>query len=327
MQGKSIAAIYFILFSIFASAEANSKPKTAVCKTCAESQKFDKVCPVITAPCSRSKISEIDTILDKIYAAKKPIVLYVHGRGNEPKKTLKEHIVETLEKDYGIKVLMFNWNSKALLLHRPVNEALEGGVSLRNVIERLAKYRLSNPDKKVIPVSLLVHSMGNIAFRKAMEEFPVELNSEPVFTNILMTGSDEDAEGHNIWVEQLKSDGTILITFNEQDGTLSYSHHPDGKSPLGLNPKLPLANNAYYMNVTGLVGKVHRVFTKGKQHNRVGICNIFTSMLRGEKLTLTIGSNIKEIKNERFLVPIDNQDTENMCFQGVKNDPDEENEK
>ena len=263
-------------------------------------------------------------MLDGVFAARKPVVLYVHGRGNEPKKTMKRRILETLEADYGVKVLMFNWDSKALLFHRPVPEAHEGAPYFRDVVNVMGRYRASHPETKAINVSLLVHSMGNLVLRSALDGLDLSTPGGPLFSNILMTGSDEDAEGHNRWVETLSARHTILITINEKDSTLRKSNHPDGKTPLGLNPKPPLATNAYYLDVTGLVGKVHRLFAKGKQHGRIAICEIVTSMLRGEQPNLTVGQTIKRVERGRILVPIAKHDKADKCFVGVTDEADED---
>jgi len=100
------------------------------------------------------------------------------------------------------------------------------------------------------------------------------------------------------------------------------SHHPDGKTPLGINPLPPLADNAYYLDVTGLVGKTHRLFRKERQHNQVAICNILTAMLRGEKPNLVVGQDIKQVKG-RILVPVDKQNKADKCFQDVREEADE----
>lgn len=309
--------------------EQNEGGTSQNCQACAESSKFDHSCPLIVAPCNRAGIAQADKVFDDLLSAEKPVVLYVHGRGNEPKKTLKEHILTTLEKDYSVKVLMFNWDSKAPLLqplHRPVREAQAAAPYLQDVIRRLIKYREAHPETQTVPISLLVHSMGNIVLRKALDGISLSTSKGPLFTNILMTEPDEDAEGHHLWVEKLKAQETILITINKNDGTLKHSNHPNGKTPLGLNSKPPLATNAYYLETTGLVGKVHRLFTKGKQHGRIAICQILSAMLHGDKPVLEVDKTIKRIEQKRVLIPVAEQNKSDKCFQGVIDEPDEDNE-
>lgn len=333
MKTLKIAFLTFFLVLTNAYAETRIKPNGSdssavrTCSTCAESSKFKDACRLVVAPCNRSAISEIDKILDDVFATGKPLVLYVHGRGNEPKKTWEDRVLEKLEADYGVKVIMFNWDSRAPVLnpfHRPVKEAHESAPQLQEVIRKLAKYRETHPESRSINVSLLVHSMGNLVLRKAMEDFDLPQVDGALFTNILMTGSDEDAEDHNFWIEKLSARETILVTINRNDRILRISNHPDGKTPLGLNPKLPLATNAYYLDTTGLVGKVHQLFIKGKQHGRVAICEILTSMLHGDKPVLEVGKTIKRIEQDRILIPIAKQDKVDRCFQGVTDESDVE---
>ena len=215
---------------------------------------------------------------------------------------------------------MLNWDSKAAdLRDRPIKEAHESAPYFQEVIKRLAQYRKSHPETKAINISLLVHSMGNLVLRKAMDNFELSSEKDPVFTNILLTSSDEDAEEHNLWVEKLSASGTILITINKHDATLRLSNHPNGKNPLGLSPKPPLATNAYYLDLTGFVGKVHRIFTKDNQHDRVAICEIFTAMLRGDKPNLEIAETISRKEQGRIFIPIAKQDKNNSCFKAATN--------
>ncbi|MCX7109004.1 MAG: alpha/beta hydrolase [Proteobacteria bacterium] len=283
---------------------------------------FDPATRLVIAPAERMPISSIDQILSKLFDKKVPLVLYVHGRGNEPKKTKEGKILEKLESEYGVKVLMFNWDSKGFILSRPVENANDASPYLSDVIAKIVAYRKRNPESESVPVSLLVHSMGNIVLQRAIEkDLSLTMKDGILFTNILMTGSDADAEGHNLWVQQLKANGTIIVTINKKDGTLKWSTHDNGKTPLGINPKQPLAINTYYLDVTGLVGNVHRVFQKGRQHGQISVCKILTSMLRGETPNLEKGL-IDKIYNERILVPIANVDKSDNCFTGSTGEPD-----
>lgn len=278
---------------------------------------FDPVTRLVIAPAERKPISSIDQILAKLFDEKVPLVLYVHGRGDEPEKTEEGKILEKLEREYKVKVLMFNWDSKGFIVSRPVDNAIEAAPYLSDVIAKIADYRKRHPETKPVPVSLLVHSMGNIVLQTAIEKnLLLTEGGKPIFTNILMTGSDADAEGHDLWVQKLKANGTIIVTINKNDGTLSWSKHDDGKTPLGTNPKQPLATNAYYLDVTELVGKVHRLFQKGKQHGQVSVCRIFTSMLLGKTPDID-----QAYKGQVFPLVI-NVDKSDNCFTGSMDEPD-----
>lgn len=278
---------------------------------------FDRTKRLVIAPAETKPISSIDSVLQDLYAERKPLLIYIHGRGNEPKKSRKEGILESLEKEYDVKVLMFNWDSKAFLLSRPVEKAHEGAPYFTEVVKKIIEFRENNEEAKTIPISLLVHSMGNIVLRKAIETDLTLVDPDgELFTNILMTGSDEDAEDHNKWLEKLKAKGIIMVTINKNDFTLKHSGHDDGKSPLGINLAEPIASNAYYLDMTGLVGNVHRIFQKGGQHSNDAICRLITSMVRSE--SPNINSNLIAETNGKILIPSKKKDS--ICFKGVLED-------
>jgi hypothetical protein len=99
MQLMRIALFIFVSLAFVACCGTQTTPDGDACQSCAENEaKFDYSCPLVTAPCSRARISEIDKILDGLFKEQKPVVLYVHGRGCEPKKTSEQGIITTLEK-------------------------------------------------------------------------------------------------------------------------------------------------------------------------------------------------------------------------------------
>lgn len=321
----TVIAILLAAFSYDCATRAADAP-TTTCKRCDTSADFDQRCPLVVTPCERATISDSDKVLDALFASRQPVVLYVHGRGREPRKSAQDNILGALEKQYGVKVVMFNWDAHAFLFSRPVDRAHASAPALRDLIGRLGKYRELHPDTATVPVSLLVHSMGSIVLKPALEGLSLTNANGPIFDNILITESDEDAQGHSLWVEQLKSRRTILLTFNKNDSTLGHSNHGPGKTPLGKGPVSPLANNAFYLDTTNLVGKAHRLFDKGRQHSIVAVCQIFTSMLRGGNTDLGVGHTIQTVQEERILLPMGKANKTDACFQGVKDSPDEDDD-
>ena len=289
----------------------------ALPQTCSGCGRFNEQCRLITSPCTRFPLTAEESVLDGLFATGRPVVVYVHGRGREPGKTLREDIVGRLEREYGVGVLMFNWDSGFPLifpLRRPVGSAVASGPSLRDAITALIRYRETHPDTARTAVSLLVHSMGSITLRSALEGLSLRTTRGPLFANILITGSDEDAAGHHTWVERLEAQHAIVIAINRNDATLALARDRRSRNqvPLGRNLVPPLAANATYLETTGLVGGSHRMFEKGRQHRNVAICRIFTSLLRGEAPDLQPG----------VLIPNATADGAHPCFRGVIDSPD-----
>jgi hypothetical protein len=310
---------------LFACASAGtSDSANAACTPCDRSSRFDDRCRLVTVPCERANIEDADAVLDALFASRQPVVLYVHGRGNEPRKTARQDIVGKLESQYGIKVLMFNWNSRGFLFSRPVDRARASAPNLRDTISRLGTYRDAHPETAGVPVSLLVHSMGSIVLRPALDGLSLANQNGPIFSNILITESDEDAQGHNAWVERLRARNAILLTFNESDSTVRRSNHGEGLTPLGLRPEPPLAGNAQYINATDRVGQAHRLFDKGRLHGNVALCEIFTAMLRGAPPDLT-SATIGE-RQGTILIPFSRSDRSAPCFRDVIDLPDDDDD-
>jgi len=305
---RTLLATFLLVTAVTASA--------ADCPTCAQSPTFNDACRLVTAPCDRAPIGDITEVLDALYSTGKPVVFYVHGRGEEPKKTSDDGIVIKLESEYGVGVLMFNWDSKGEGRRRPVDKAQASVPELRDVIGRIAAYRKAHPEKAA--PTLLVHSMGSILLRGAAEGVSFKTDDgTAIFSNILVTGSDEESKGHADWVKKLAAKNTILFAVNKHDAVLIAASHPKGFTPLGRQVILPVAQNAFYLNATSLVGLQHRLFAKKAQKDNVAICRIFTAMMRGEKPDLAIGSTIRKTENDRVLFPIKMANRNDTCFQNA----------
>ena len=87
----------------------------------------------------------------------RPIVLYVHGRGDEPSKSIREGILRSLADEYGVMPILFTWPSGEGLF--PEREARDTGSALGDVLGQLRDLRSASTAG--LTVSLLTHSMGS----------------------------------------------------------------------------------------------------------------------------------------------------------------------
>lgn len=94
-------------------------------------------------------LTDLPPYVESRLAANKTVVLYVHGRGAEPNKSLhEEKIVGTIEQQHGVECIMFSWDSEAggallsklLDRERPLSKVPRG-------IHKLAEAPLSQPSK------------------------------------------------------------------------------------------------------------------------------------------------------------------------------------
>lgn len=78
---------------------------------------FNPDAPLYTSDEVAWTIKQAGAALAKLAGARRPIIIFVHGRGKEPNKSLRGatfvvgQAVRKLEEGYGAKVLMFNWDS------------------------------------------------------------------------------------------------------------------------------------------------------------------------------------------------------------------------
>jgi len=323
-------ACWFVI-AIYARSGRQAFAQPAACPPCSQSRNFSAQCRLITNPCDRASVAQIDQVLDRLFASGKPVVFHVHGRGREPGKTLRKDLIGVIERDYDVRVLMFNWDSGFPILfplRRPVGHARESGAPLRDAITRLIAYRETHPASANIPVSLLVHSMGSIVLHSALDGLPLRTSNGPVFSNIVITGSDEDAAGHDEWVGQLQAQHAVVVTVNRGDSTLARARNgrrPEDQ-PLGRVLVPTLAPNATYLDLTSAVGGAHRYFEKGRQHRNVAVCRIFATLLRGEAPDFAPGQLVTSTGRVGVLVPLANTNAADECFRNTVDSPDDDDD-
>lgn len=249
--------------------------------------------PLYLSDGSKYSYNEIDVALEKVFSYDKPVVLLVHGRGNEPNKSLnggffvEGKAVHKLEKQYGAKVLLFNWNSNSGFFdrNRPLNNMPSAANSFSIILEHINEYLKKSYNKRI---SLLVHSMGSIVIQNYIETYGWKFK-EKIFNNVLFTSADCDNKNHAEWMDKISMVEKVYITINKNDFVLSISldARKNGNRALGKKPILPLSKFATYLDLTRLGKKVnrkirsHEIFNKKSMLDQVNICetmrNIITS--------------------------------------------------
>lgn len=220
-------------------------------------------------------------------ARHKPVLLHVHGRGREPNKSLhQKQTVRQLEQDFEIDCLLFSWDSHpagvigpARWLNRsvPLANAPRGAQKLATVLQVLAG--MAQPAR--LP-ALLVHSMGNVVLQHVIEQqrWPVDRR---LFSNVLLTEPDCNAQGHAAWLQVLAQQQPVFVTLNQQDQILQRARHartPE-QSPLGLGTAGENAPAAHYLDLSGLLGKTHTVFLKAKMHAQLSWLHVAQRIVHG----------------------------------------------
>jgi len=273
--------------------------------------KFDPSTPLYTSDARGWRITDLPVVLDEFAKTGKPIVLFVHGRGKEPGKSLKGgtfvegKAVHKIEKGYGAKVIMFNWDSafRGFNLHDrevPLSHTEAGGLALGQTLAVLRKHQADHPAFRL--PALLVHSMGSIVVQRAVlaGHWP---SGKRLFSAVLFSQPDADDVGHDSWLNTLAKREKAFVTLNKDDRVLKRSGDalPKGVKALGLGTTQPLASDAIYVDLTnmgplGAKDDDHEVFGKGAMDDQVHVEHFFTQPLTGARVDLKKGVNVDRVQ-------------------------------
>jgi esterase/lipase superfamily enzyme len=273
--------------------------------------RFDANTPLYTSDARAWQIDELEDALAQLYKEHKPVVLFVHGRGKEPGKSLQGGqfttgmAVHKIERGYDVKVLMFNWDSafngwNIFDREVPLSHTEQGAAAFGRVLDALARAEDAHGARSR-PV-LLIHSMGSVVVQEAIlnNRWPSKSN---MFSSVLFSQPDADDVGHRDWLEPLSRTESTYVTLNKDDHVLLRSRdaRPDGRKALGLGTTEPLAETAHYIDLSnmGSLGKKdddHEVFGKGAMNDQLYVCEFFTQAICGAPITLDQRTNVEAIE-------------------------------
>jgi hypothetical protein len=261
-----------------------------------------------------------------------PIIIYVHGRGDEPNKSLRHEprifaegmAVHMLERDYVARVLMFSWDSKRSFFNpvdrdRPLSNMEFAAEALGEVLKELHEFQSANPDAQ--RPALIVHSMGNIVLQTLIESdgWPYTV---PLFSNIVLSQSDADHLEHAEWLEKMSAVEHVYVTINADDAILQRSNHAriESNTAMGLEPGKTLAPSARYIDITNLgpdfdkPTRRHDVYKKDGMHGQVHVCLFFDQALRGSQQPELSDSNSTQTDQPQRYKLRDLRAREHECF-------------
>lgn len=162
---------------------------------------YDPQRPLYTSDQRAYSAAEVPLALNTLSGVDKTTILFIHGRGDEPSKSLRPKksmfglgaAVPMLERQYGATVLMFNKAASQNDRARPLSHMAEAAASLRDVIQQMRAYYTANPSTR--RAVLLAHSMGTIVVQRYVERYGWN-EGERLFSNVLFTGADADNVDH-----------------------------------------------------------------------------------------------------------------------------------
>lgn len=287
--------------------------------------KFDSKYPLYTRDGSKFGFENVDRAMDKVYSTGRPIVLFVHGRGSEPNKSLDKATfveggaVRKIENQYKATVLLFNWDSQAFLYDRtkPLSKMKESADSFALVMMKMAHYFEMHPSFKR-PV-LIAHSMGSIVLETYIRKygwFPHA--TSPLFSKVFFTSPDSDNINHWLWLNEIGRVEKVYLSINKGDSILSKSNdaRENKAKPLGLAPVLPYSENITYLELTDVAGGAHEVFNKANMKSQINYCQIFDRILTGNDPMIN-ATNAKATAVTNYFKVKPSVNAKDNCFAGA----------
>jgi hypothetical protein len=238
-------------------------------------------------------VHEIKSIAEGIAKfSKKNWVLYTEGMG----KTFDGNIERAylMTKTYDVNVILFDYAS----INNQMGVIKNFKFSLRNSNNSSRQYALFLKEIETIQatsdlfkgseLSIFLHSMGNLMFRKMMLDHGFEkAETEPFIQNIIFNASCVNRKNHHRWISKIDFAKQIFVNYNKADYKLNGAMLLSGNRKLGSKPKFPFAKKIQYIDFHDAVGKTHNYFLNIPTRTFVmsaRIQNYFTQILNGRDL-------------------------------------------
>jgi len=272
----------------------------AACADCPPSDKslpFNKSTPIYVPGVTHEALS-LESYKQRLplwLAAQPPALLFVHGRGDEPAKSVIGLPVgwgdsmrgQALRKlaYRGVSPLMFNWNSVARGLDRDcpkqnVEAAAQAFTELLQVHADLLKQRPDLPR----PV-LLVHSMGALVIQSVVEQKRWPATSR-LFQRIVFSEPDVDRQGHEVWMSALADQESVWVTWTRTDLVLNFAWDDRSRDirslGLGVPRGEPLAKGVRYVDLSEASRFNHTVVVEGTHKPGSWVNAFFNRLFSGQ---------------------------------------------
>ncbi|MBK7587663.1 MAG: alpha/beta hydrolase [Bacteroidetes bacterium] len=196
---------------------------------------------------------------------KKNWVLYTEGMG----KTFTGNIERAtlMTKTYDVQVILFDYASINSTLGGKKNfdfsmqNALTSSHQYTQFLKEISTIHQQTTLFEGVHISLFLHSMGNLMFRKMMldNEYKV-LGNHQFIQHILFNAACVNRKNHHQWLANIDFAQHLYIHYNQADKKLNGAMIISGNRKLGSKPCRPFARNVSYIDFHNAVGNNHSYF-------------------------------------------------------------------
>ena len=212
------------------------------------------------------------------------IVIYIHGRGDEPSKAINDGLLEGLRAEYNLSPVMFTWASGKGIY--PDEEAIRAGGDLKKVFFDLRDYKMQHSGSlKRTKFTLLTHSLGSFVLEGFLSGYDKGDLPLDLLDDVVINAPAASVDNHAEWVEKIDFSKQVFITYGHEDPMLTFAGFLMGKAALGKhgasqqNDKERMAANAVYVDFSQAISE-HRYFVGNG--DQACVYYFFTESLNGK---------------------------------------------
>lgn len=255
--------------------------------------------------------------MEPLFDGPRPMLVYIHGNNNTPLKCFER--CAKLASLYKVEVIGFSWPSEGYLpdgtlypdvdshevdgdeeeltkvrkdnrneskilskiyrYHQATINARHAADSLARFMRLVAAVRI---DANKQPFSVAAHSLG-AQFLQYTLDMPGFVNSIGAAQNVALLAPCVRAEGHAAWLQKIKPQGQLFVTFNKADSVLAAASIADNgltgdtQMKLGTDPTSALFRAQYmrYISCSNTQAGfgAHGYFVQNKMPKKMG--NVF----------------------------------------------------
>ena len=223
---------------------------------------------------------------------KKNWVLYTVGMG----KTFTGNIERAylMTKTYHVNVILFDYASinSTLGIKKNFDYSLRNSnissLQYTRFLKEIETLQSTTDLFKQTSISIFLHSMGNLMFRRMMLEHSFEkARVNPFIENIIINAPCVNRKNHHRWISKIDFAKNIYINYNKADYKLNGAMLLSGNRKLGSKPKYPFAKKVNYIDFNAAVGKTHNYFLNIPSRTYVmsaRVQNYFSQVLNGKEV-------------------------------------------
>lgn len=246
--------------------------------------------------CKRSDttyVQEINSLSAGIALfTKRNWVLYTEGMGKTFTGNLQRATL--MQATYHVNVILFDYASINSKLggrknyYFSFNNSLNSYIQYTHFLKEIQTIKNTTRLFEQVNISLFLHSMGNLMFRRMMlEGLFTTFSHQKFIDNIIFNAACVNRKNHHRWISKIDFAKQIYVHYNKADQRLAGAMLISGNRKLGSKPKLPFERHVHYMDFHEAVGKNHSYFLNipGRSYTMsAAIKNYFMRVLNGENI-------------------------------------------